>query len=56
MVKITHLTLKSPVKEQRMAEQEGFREKDPLGIVRRRDLTYLASDSSSLQAANDLLQ
>lgn len=38
-----------------MTEQESFREKDPCGMVRRRDMTYLAADSSTLRAANDLL-
>jgi len=45
----------SPLKEQRMTEQESFREKGPCGMVRRRDMTNLAADSSTLQAANDLL-
>lgn len=38
-----------------MTEQESFREKNPCGMVRRHDMTYLAADSSTLQAANDLL-
>lgn len=38
-----------------MTEQERFREKDPCGMARRRDMTYLAADSSTLRAANDLL-